>query len=143
MSSRYSSAAHQRDLRTQLFGTAEGPPKLALPPVRSESPYDRPAQQKYNESYLLTLELQNEDDLGSMSAKVRALKDLSVRMGGEINKGMKLNDEITNSMQRGQITLKRTWNSMIVMSQRAGISWKAWLAVFGLVALWRFWVWLF
>jgi blocked-early-in-transport protein 1 len=132
MSSRYSAAgAHQRD-RTQLF---------AQSPSRARSPYEDSADAKYNQLFLLSLESQNNDELDTMGAKVRLLKDLGVRMGGEINKLVKLNDEITNSMEKGRTTLKRTWGQMVVMSQRAGITWRMWVAVFALVAVWFLWVW--
>ena len=77
-----------------------------------------------------------------MGAKVRLLKDLGVRMGGEINKSIKLNDEITDSMEKGKLQLRKTWNRMIDMSQRAGITWRMWLVVFALVGIWFFWVWI-
>ncbi|CAH2351969.1 protein transport protein Bet1p [[Candida] railenensis] len=146
MSSRYSNAggAHQRDLRTQLFAA---PPRgiNPTPPSRSESPYDNATPSnsaKYNESYLSSLESQNNDELDTMGAKVRLLKDLGVRMGGEINKSIKLNDEITDSMEKGKLQLRKTWNRMIDMSQRAGITWRMWLVVFALVGIWFFWVWI-
>lgn len=146
MSSRYSNGgAHQRDLRTQLF--AAPPRGVAMtPPSRSQSqsPYDPPSgnNAKYDESYLLSLESQNNDEIDSMAAKVKLLKNLGVRMGGEINKSIKMNDEIANSMEKGKLTLKRTWGQMVVMSQRAGITWRMWLSVFAIVGLWFFWVWI-
>ena len=53
------------------------------------------------------------------------LKNLG-KNGVEINKLIKLNDDITNGFEKGKITLKNTYNKMIVMSQRAGITWKMW-----------------
>ncbi|CAK7895180.1 protein transport protein Bet1p [[Candida] anglica] len=146
--SRYSNGggAHQRDLRTQLFAPPPQRGHSQTPPSRTASPYDKappPPNAKYNESYLSSLESQNNDELDSMSSKVRLLKDLGVKMGGEINKSMKLNDEITNSMEKGKVTLKKTWGKMIIMSERAGITWRMWLTVFAMVGLWFFWVWLF
>ncbi|ODV82353.1 uncharacterized protein CANTADRAFT_141286 [Suhomyces tanzawaensis NRRL Y-17324] len=141
MSSRYSTlgnGAHQRDLRTQLFTP------LVKPPSRTASPYDKVASPlaKHQESYLLLLESQNNDEMDSMGQKVAMLKNLGVKMGTEINKSIKLNDEITNGFEKGKVTLKNTYNKMVVMSQRAGITWRMWLVVFLLVFLWFFWVWL-
>lgn len=139
MSSRYSAgAAHQRDLRTQLF--ANSPPPKA--PSRTSSPYDPTPAAKHNEAYLLSLESQNNDEMESMNQKVAMLKNLGVRMGTEINKSIKLNDDITNLFEKGKVTLKNTYNKMVVMSQRAGITWKMWLTVFAVVGLWFFWVWI-
>lgn len=113
--------------------------------MRSGLPYDKTVSNsaKYTESMMLTLESQNDDELGSMSQKVAALRNLGVRMGSEINKGIALNDDITNSMEKGKVTLKNTFNQMVVMSQRAGISWRVWLLFFALVFLWFFYVWIF
>lgn len=143
MASRYSSnGAHQRELRTLLFGNT--PPNTKTPPSRTSSPYDpTPSQSaKNNESYLLSLESQNNDEMDSMGQKVAMLKNLGVKMGTEINKSIKLNDEITNGFEKGTVALKRTFNNMVVMSQRAGISLKMWFAVFAIVGLWFFWIWL-
>lgn len=144
MSSRYSNGggAHQRDLRTQLFST---PQRSQTPPLRTASPYESVKSQtaKHTESMLLTLESQNDEELDSMGQKVAMLKNLGVRMGTEINKSIKLNDEITDSFEKGTVMLKKTFNRMIVMSQRAGITWRMWLTVFLIVGLWFFWVWLF
>jgi len=150
MSFRYSAAggAHQRDLRTQLFSS----PSVGIrtpsktPPLRTASPYDPSPnnnQAKYNESLLNSLELQNNEEMDTMGQKVAMLKNLGEKMGVEINKLIKLNDDITNGFEKGKITLKNTYNKMIVMSQRAGITWKMWGMVFLIVFLWFFYVWLF
>ncbi|CUM67747.1 uncharacterized protein PRCAT00005452001 [Priceomyces carsonii] len=143
MSYRYShGGAQQRDLRTQLF---EVPPRKNSPVIRNNSPYDPvpSSSAKHTESFLLSLESQNNDEVDTMGQKVTALKNLGVRMGSEINKSMNLNDEITNSFERGRVSLKNTFNRMIIMSKRAGITWKMWLFVFFIVFLWFFWIWLF
>lgn len=143
MESRYSTAgsAHQRD-RTQLF--ASPLPRFQTPP-RMSSPYEAAqlASARHNEAFLLSLESQNDNEVDSMSQKVSALKNLGVRMGSEINKLMQLNDDITDRFERGRMTLKGTYNRMVLMSQRAGISWRMWLAFFLVFFLWCFYVWVF
>ncbi|KAF7999137.1 blocked early in transport 1 [Metschnikowia aff. pulcherrima] len=147
MELRYSTAgsAHQRDLRTQLFSTPSQRSLAALTPQRMSSPYDNgpKVSAKHNEAFLLLLEDQNENEVDSMSSKVSALKNLGVRMGLEINRLMQLNDDISNNFERGSVTLKNTYNRMVVMSKRAGILWKMWLGFFALFFLWCFYVWLF
>ncbi|KAI5952308.1 BET1 [Candida jiufengensis] len=169
MSSRFTAAggAHQRsDLRTQLFNTpthhnftgihkqnfnnspsrSQSQQESSNPPSRNStaSPYDQqqPQQQKYNESLLNSLESQNDEEMNSMGLKINMLKNLGEKMGIEINKSNVLNDEITNSFEKGKITLKNTYNKMIIMSQKAGISWKMWLLVFAIVGLFFFYVWI-
>jgi blocked-early-in-transport protein 1 len=141
MSSRYSAAAgaHQRDLRTQLFSSS---PK---PPSRTSSPYDPlPSESdKHQQAYMLHLESQNNEEMDNMSQKVAMLKTLGLKMGTEINKSIKLNDEITNSFEKGKTTLKNTYNKMVVMSQRAGITWRMWLVVLLVVVLFFTYAWLF
>lgn len=150
MTSRYSAAggAHQRDLRTQLFSSPNvGLRTPSRTPLRTASPYDptpnNSNQAKYNESLMNSLELQNDEEMNIMGSKISMLKNLGEKMGVEINKLIKLNDDITNNFEKGKITLKNTYNKMIVMSQRAGISWKMWLLVFLIVTLWFVYVWLF
>jgi GMP synthase - Glutamine amidotransferase domain len=75
--------------------------------------------------------------LGSKVA--RNLPEIGLEYGTST---IKLNDDITNSFEKGKVTLKNTYNKMIVMSQRAGISWKMWLVVFAIVFLWFFWIWI-
>ncbi|EGW32812.1 uncharacterized protein SPAPADRAFT_54822 [Spathaspora passalidarum NRRL Y-27907] len=137
--SRYS--ADQQDLRTQLFSTTT----TRRVPNRTASPYDPiPAPSaKHSESMLSSLESQNNDDVNVMNEKVAMLKNLGVKIGVEINKGIKLNDDITNSFEKGSVNLKNTFNHMVVMSKRAGITWKMWLLVFTIVGIWFFWIWLF
>ncbi|EDK44325.1 conserved hypothetical protein [Lodderomyces elongisporus NRRL YB-4239] len=170
MSSRYSTmgnGAHQRDLRTQLFSTPSPhhfnglrqqnsrtpPSRTPLRNTHSASPYDNTTTQTragasaavaaQNESFLNSLESQNDEEMDSMGQKIHMLKNLGERMGIEINKSIKLNDDITDGFERGKVSLKNTFNKMIVMSQRAGITWKMWLVVFALVGLFFFYVWLF
>ncbi|CAH6720491.1 protein transport protein Bet1p [[Candida] jaroonii] len=141
MTSRYSSNIHQRDLRTQLFSSANG---ITRGPIRSQSPYDKPVQQtsKENESFLSSLESQNNEELDSMAQKVSMIKDLGIKMGVEINKSVKLNDNLNETFEKGKVTLKNTYNKMVVMSERAGISCKYWFIVFFIVFLWFFYVWI-
>lgn len=147
MNSRYSTAgsAHQRDIRTQLFASPSPRVLNVSTPNRMSSPYDKTPQlsAKHNEAFLLSLESQNNEEMDLMSQKVSALKNLGVRMGLEINKSMKLNDDITNNFERGKVTLKNTYNRMVVMSKRAGILWRMWLVFFALFFLACFYVWLF
>lgn len=147
MSSRYPnggiSNVHDRNMRTQLFSTSQK--QRAKDVNRVSSPYDSRPQvptAKENEAYLMSLESQNNEEIDTMSQKVNMLKGLGVRMGDEINKSIKLNDNLTESMEKGKVTLKNTWNRMIVMSQRAGISWRMWLVAFFIIFLFFFWVWI-
>lgn len=143
MSSRYSGQAHQRDLRTQLFSSGSGG-ATPRPLLRTASPYEAVPTElaRQNEAFLASLEEGNNQEMDEMSQKVGMLKDLGVRMGLEINKLLKLNDEITNLFELGRVKLKNTMNQMIIMSKRAGITWKMWLLVLLVVGVFFFWVWI-
>lgn len=75
MSSRYASQAHQRDTRTQLFGSQ--PQAYSSPNASSRS--TTPGGTKYSESTLAQLESQNEDQMEGLSAKIKMLKEVSCR----------------------------------------------------------------
>jgi len=92
---------------------------------------------------MLHLESQNNEEMDNMSQKVAMLKTLGLKMGTEINKSIKLNDEITNSFEKGKTTLKNTYNKMVLMSQRAGITWRMWLVVLLVVVIFFTYAWLF
>lgn len=143
MLSRYSAAgaAHQRDMRTQLFAPGA---TLSKTPLRTLSPYEAVPQElaKHHELYLALLEAGNNDEMDLMGEKVNMLKNLGLRMGTEINKLIKLNDEITNSFEQGKVTLKNTYNKMVIMSQRAGITWRMWATVFAIVVFFFLYVWI-
>lgn len=98
---------------------------------------------KHNEAYLSSLESQNNEDLDGMSYKVAALKNLGLQMGDEINKSMRLNEDLTDKFERGRVSLKQTYNRMIVMSRAAGLTWKMWIVFFLLFFLLCFYLWLF
>lgn len=110
---------------------------------RTPSPYEKDAKvQAYNQSLLSTLESQNEDELSSIHGKVKLLKDLGVRMGGEIRSSSKTMESLNDTFGNAGTKLKLTYNKMIVMSQNAGISWQVWFLFFFAVFLFFFWVWI-
>ena len=110
-----------------------------------DSPYGNLSQPnlKHNEAYLLSLESQKDEDFNGMSSKVAALKNLGLQMGDEINKSIKLNEDITDKFERGKISLKHTYNRMIDMSRAAGLTWKMWLIFFLMFFTLCFYLWLF
>lgn len=122
--------------RIQLFGNK-----------RVQSPYQQQQQSSkltpdYSESQLSSLESQNEEEVNTMFHKIKSLKSLSEKMGIEINSSNKLLDDVNDNFGHLQVRLKNTFNKMIVMANRSGISWKVWLGVFGFVILMFFYVWI-
>lgn len=128
-------------MRTQLFA---GQPARPETPLRTALPYEHTPVElaRHHELYLASLELGNNEEMDVMGEKVAMLKTLGMRMGTEINKLIKLNDEITNLFEQGKVTLKNTYNKMVIMSQRAGITWKMWGLTFLVVFVFFFYVWI-
>lgn len=147
LNSRYSTAGstYFRDSRTQLFASSHSRGSTSQLPSRMESPYgERSAQNlKHNEAYLLSLESQNNEELDGMTFKVAALKNMGLQMGEEINKSVRLNEDLTDKFERGKVSLKQTYNKMIDMSWAASLTWKMWLIFFLLFFSLCFYLWLF
>lgn len=76
-----------------------------------------------------------------MAQKLSQLKELSIKMGEEIRGSNKVLDSVGNQFGELQVTLKNTWNRMMVMAQRSGIPYKVWLAFFGVLVLMFWFVW--
>ncbi|GMF13488.1 unnamed protein product [[Candida] boidinii] len=111
--------------------------------LRSSSPYvDDSKGKDYNATLLSQLESQNEEYYGKMSEKVELLKNLGLRMGTEIKKSHLSLDGLQNDMELGQKRLKMTFNRMLIMAERTGISWKIWVSFFLIIFTLFFWVWL-
>lgn len=111
--------------------------------LRSSSPYvDDNKGKDYNSTLLSQLESQNEEYYGKMSEKVELLKNLGLRMGTEIKKSHLSLDGLQNDMELGQKRLKMTFNRMLIMAEKTGISWKIWVSFFFIIFTFFFWVWL-
>lgn len=138
MSSRFdNSNLYQRDTsRTQLFGNS------ALETESRNSPYDNKGKLDYSQSTLAQLESQSEEQMGSMSQKIKALKSLSLRMGDEIRGSNGTLDQLDNTFQRTTTKLKQTYSNMMIMAKKSRISIKTWLGLFFFVFLLFFWVWI-
>ncbi|KAH3684349.1 hypothetical protein WICPIJ_004677 [Wickerhamomyces pijperi] len=119
--------------RIQLFG-----PKRVSSPYNQTSSLNRP---DFSESQLSSLESQNDEEMSTMFTKIKSLKSLSEKMGVEINSSNSLINDVNDQFGQLQGTLKKTWNKMLIMAKRSGISWKVWLGVFGVVILMFFIVW--
>lgn len=138
MSSRFSdNNVYQRDTsRTQLFGSS------AVESENRSSPFDTNGKLDYSQQTLAQLESQSEEQMGSMSQKIKALKSLSLRMGDEIRGSNGTLNQLDNTFQRTSNKLKQTYSNMMIMAKKSRISIKTWLALFFFVFLLFFWVWI-
>lgn len=69
------------------------------------------------------LERQNDDRIEGLSAKVRAMRDLSVSLGNEITASNRLVAEMDNAFHSTQDYLRGTYRNMTRMAKTAGVGW--------------------
>ncbi|EEH37588.1 v-SNARE [Paracoccidioides lutzii Pb01] len=98
---------------------------------------------QYSDAVLDSLESQNETELEGMSAKVKLLKDITIAIGDEIRDSSALAEKMNDTFDNTRVRLRGTMNRMLVMAQKTGVGWKAWLGFFCAVFLLFAYVWLF
>ncbi|EEH43295.1 uncharacterized protein PADG_08115 [Paracoccidioides brasiliensis Pb18] len=98
---------------------------------------------QYSDAVLDSLESQNETELEGMSAKVKMLKDITIAIGDEIRDSSALAEKMNDTFDNTRIRLRGTMNRMLIMAQKTGVGWKAWLGFFCAVFLLFTYVWLF
>lgn len=124
-------SSRQQGKRTALFDA----------PQRVASPYDKTATRDLTAAQISAMESQSETEANTMAQKISQLKNLSLRMGDEIRGSNKVLDQVGNQFEELQVTLKNTWNRMLVMAQRSGIPYKVWLGFFGVLFFMFWYVW--
>lgn len=131
-SARAGAGVHQRE-RTQLFAN--------IKPLgsRSGTPIGREPTPSYNDTILNQLEQQNDDQIDGLSAKVRVLRDLSVRIGDEVRDSSSLLQSMEGGFETARNSVKSVMTRMIRTADQSGISWRSWLGLFAIVAL-CFWL---
>ncbi|QLQ81594.1 hypothetical protein HG537_0F03550 [Torulaspora globosa] len=129
---------HQRDNnRLRLFDTVVNGQGTS-----PSSPYESNAKIDYSESSLARLESQNQEEMGVMSQKIKALKSLSLKMGDEIRGSNQTLDSLGDTFQRTSTKVKANLSNMLIMAKNSRISIKTWLIIFFIVGLLFFWVWI-
>lgn len=63
-------------------------------------------------------------------------------MGDEIRGSSDTVNNLNDTFQNTTIKLKSTFNNMMVMASKSGVSIKMWLLIFFIVAILFFWVWI-
>ncbi|KAK9485543.1 hypothetical protein V1527DRAFT_466759 [Lipomyces starkeyi] len=149
-SSRFTSTLHQRDARTQLFDgydvSRSSSPSLGNSSngtpsgFRAATPNSRG---QYSDSVMSGLESQNDHEMEGLTARVRLLKDITVKIGEEVRDSTKLMGNLENGFDSTRVRLKGTYNRMMRMAERSGVGWRVWAGFFCFVMLLFFWVWMF
>ncbi|PCH07647.1 Hypothetical protein PENO1_011270 [Penicillium occitanis (nom. inval.)] len=88
-------------------------------------------------------ESQNDNEVEGITAKVKALKELTVAIGDEIRSSSNLADTMNEAFDSTRVRLRGTMNRMLRMAERTGVGWKVWLGFFLAVFLLFAYVWLF
>ncbi|KAH8704249.1 SNARE complex subunit Bet1 [Talaromyces proteolyticus] len=97
----------------------------------------------YSDSVLSELESQNDNEVEGITAKVRALKELTVAIGDEIRSSSSLAESMNEAFDNTRVRLRGTMNRMLRMAERTGVGWRVWLLFFLAVFLLFAYVWLF
>lgn len=87
------------------------------------------------------LESQNDAQIEGLSAKVKMLKEITVKIGDEVRDSNKLLSGMEDNFEQARIKLKGTFTRMIRMAERSGVGWRAWLGLFAFIFLIFFYVW--
>ncbi|KAI5800289.1 hypothetical protein DFH27DRAFT_623784 [Peziza echinospora] len=147
MSSRYGSNLHQRDARSQLFSDHSGSSSnvgssglRAASPAYGYRPATPNARGQYSASVLEELESQNDAQVEGLSAKVKMLKDITEAIGAEVRESSTLIQNMNDTFDNTRVRLRGTMNRMLIMADRTGVGWKAWLFFILAVILIFWWV---
>ncbi|CRG83201.1 hypothetical protein PISL3812_00551 [Talaromyces islandicus] len=97
----------------------------------------------YSDAVLSELESQNDNEVEGITAKVKALKELTVAIGDEIRSSSSLAESMNEAFDSTRVRLRGTMNRMLLMAERTGVSWRVWLLFFLAVFVLFFYVWLF
>jgi blocked-early-in-transport protein 1 len=97
----------------------------------------------YSDAVLSGLESQNDNEVEGITAKVKALKELTVAIGDEIRSSSSLAESMNEAFDSTRVRLRGTMNRMLLMAERTGVSWRVWLLFFLAVFLLFSYVWLF
>ncbi|KAI6249487.1 hypothetical protein HI914_02248 [Erysiphe necator] len=98
---------------------------------------------QYSNAILSSLESQNDSEVEGILGKVRQLKNLTVAIGDEIRESSELASMMNERFEGTRVRLRGNMSRMLVMAQKTGVGWKAWLIFFLAVVLLFCWVRLF
>jgi len=117
-----------------------GAPSVGMGQYRSATP-NRKGQ--YSDAVLNELESQNDAQVEGILGKVKILKDMTVAIGDEIRDSSAFAEKMNDSFDSTRLRLRGTMNRMMIMAERTGVGWKAWLGFFAAVTMIFMYVWLF
>ncbi|KAK4228983.1 hypothetical protein QBC38DRAFT_473939 [Podospora fimiseda] len=98
---------------------------------------------QYSDAVLNELESQNDAQVDGILGKVKILKQMTEAIGVEIQESSALAEKMNEGFDNTRLRLKGTMNRMMIMAERTGVGWKAWLIFFAAVIFLFMYVWLF
>lgn len=129
--------------RTQLFANAR--PYTPSQVMSSENPYSsgstnssRSRTPQFTDAMYDQLESQHDEHLGALSSRISILKDITSKIGTEVKDGTGLLSSLEERFDGTRTVVKNTMTKMIRSADRSGVSWRSWLALFGIV-IFCFW----
>lgn len=128
--------------RTQLFANVRpySPASAARPPPGDlANPYSgastRAATPQFTDAMYDQLESQHDEQFSQLSSKITMLKDLTSRIGSEVKEGNGLLGKLEDRFDGARVTVRNTMGRMIRSADKSGVSWRSWLALFGIIIL--------
>lgn len=136
----------QRDqTRQQLFNNIPDKQSSSLNNGLNTTPisaYDNNNKFDYKQDTMAQLESQSNDEINTMTQKIRALKGLTLRMGDEIRGSNQTLNDLGDNFENTTKVLKKTFNNMMIMAKNSKITLKTWLVIFFIITILFFWVWI-
>ncbi|EJD04316.1 uncharacterized protein FOMMEDRAFT_155443 [Fomitiporia mediterranea MF3/22] len=120
--------------RSALFNNHSSTPYSSYPSSRSASPYlaQQPSNRTADE-----LESQNDEAIEGLSAKVKALKTITIGIGNEIKDSAVQLSQMNDAFEETTGILAGTFRRMNNMAERQGCRWL-WYIVFLILVFWFF-----
>ncbi|KAH3898815.1 Bet1p SCDLUD_005153 [Saccharomycodes ludwigii] len=139
--------------RTQLFGPGFGLPNFPAKTVSNNEDHDTKkiyhnennsgsdVPLNYSNTILAQLESQSEKHMNVMGTKIKALKELSVKMGDEIRSSNQTIDQLGNTFENTSAKIKKNFRNMMDMAKNSRVSLRTWLIIFIVIIFFFLRVW--
>lgn len=135
-SARYPLSGDGSRERTQLFANVKPyqPSQMMRPATPNDAGYNsRSPTPGYSDAFLNQIESQNDEAVEGLSAKVRMLKDLSLKIGDEVRSSSTLLSGLEERFESATVGVRSTVTRLIRTADRSGVSWRSWLALISLI----------
>lgn len=113
--------------------------------MRPETPQDqahRVGTPSYSDSVLNQLESQHDEQITGLTAKVRLLKDISLKIGDEARASGSLLATMEDGFESARVTVRSSMTRMVRSVREGGVGWRQWILLFAITWACFFLVWI-